>query len=571
MGFAMWNVAISYDDPSNFMADKALFNAAINAAVTYLNEFVVGSTTLNVLVSVSATATGRFAGNGAITIDHVANGLTYMSAEAAKELAAGTNLNGNEADLMIFVDPTSDYFKGLYFDGGAYNSPRVVPNNMTDGLSVVLHELIHGMGITSYRDTATSQYHGTARTIWDKYVTESNGKLYLDMPGFASHGIDPVEVSSTSVSQNNSHIGDASNLNEGYLDDVMNGLFFYGGHHYQMSQLDVLILQGLGYNVTMPDNLQVSDGSLTGKGLIKPQIVAGTSATAMTSNIMHLSGTAQAGSTTSILEHNTLLAQSKADANGNWSLDIVIDPSLNASSLVVRDGSHVIDSAPLSVTRSTAAGLHLYGSAQFNKLVGGSHDDVFTAGPRGAAMSGGAGLDKVEYQGETRAANIILRQGDGSYNVTGATGSDFLSGVERLQFSDAAVALDTGVNEIAGQAYRIYQAAFNRTPDAGGLGFWINGMDHGASLLDVARNFVASDEYKALYGAQPTNAEIVTRYYQNVLHRAPDQGGFNYWTDLMDHKGSSAAEVLANFAQSAENVAALVGVMQNGVSYTPYG
>jgi hypothetical protein len=96
-------------------------------------------------------------------------------------------------------------------------------------------------------------------------------------------------------------------------------------------------------------------------------------------------------------------------------------------------------------------------------------------------------------------------------------------------------------------------------------------MDAGVSLAQVAQSFVNSDEFRALYGAQPSNAEILTRYYQNVLHRAPDQAGFDYWLDVMDHKGGTAAGVLADFSQSAENVAALVGVMQNGVSYTPYG
>jgi hypothetical protein len=566
----MWNVAITYDDPNNFMTDKALFSAAVNSAVTYLNRFIAGSTTLNVTVSVSSTSSGRFAGNGAIVWESTENGLNYVTAEAAKELAVGANLNGSTADLTIYVDPTTDYFKGLYFDGGAYDSARVVPKTMTDGLSVVLHELMHGLGINSFRDFTSNAFSGDYRTIWDKYVTMVDGKEYLNMPGFAAHGIDPVQVTSTSSSQNNSHLGDATDLNKGYVDDVMNGLYFYLGHHYQMSQLDVLILQGLGYNVTMPDGLALSDGSLTGKGLVTPQVSGGTASVNLTSNLLHLSGTAQAGATTSILEHNKLLAQTRADASGHWSLDVVIDPLLTASALVVRDGTHLVDSQALTVTRSANAGLHLYGSAQYKELEGSAYNDVFTVGPRGGAIVGGAGLDTVEYA-ETRAANSISKLGDDGFFVNTGGSSDYVTGVERLQFSDAMVALDTGVNGVAGQAYRIYQAAFNRTPDSAGLGFWIKAMDSGASMLDVATQFVASGEFKSLYGDHASNADILTRYYQNVLHRAPDQGGYDFWLDVMDHKGASAASVLADFSQSAENVAALVGVLQTGVAYTPYG
>lgn len=350
----------------------------------------------------------------------------------------------------------------------------------------------------------------------------------------------------------------------------MNGLFFYLGHHYQMSQLDLLILDGLGYEVTIPGDLPLSDGSLTGKDLVKPVVVNGTTSTGMLSNELQLSGTAQPGSTTSILEHNTLLAQTKADANGHWTMNVIIDPALDASALVVRDGTHVIDSTALAVSRNADAGLHLYGSSVFHEMVGGAHDDLFTAGPRGTTIEGGGGLDKVAYATETRAANTIVKQSDGGFKVGNVAGEDLLRGVERLQFSDVMVALDTGIGSAAGQAYRVYQAAFNRTPDADGLGFWIDAMDHGASLLEVSQSFVNSGEFKNLYGVQPANADILGRYYQNVLHRAPDQAGFDFWLDAMDHKGAAAAQVLTDFSQSPENVAALVGVMQNGVSYIPY-
>jgi hypothetical protein len=82
---------------------------------------------------------------------------------------------------------------------------------------------------------------------------------------------------------------------------------------------------------------------------------------------------------------------------------------------------------------------------------------------------------------------------------------------------------------------------------------------------------VNADEFKNLYGTQPSSVDIVTRYYQNVLHRTPDAGGLDFWVDVLGHKGGTAADVLASFSQSPENIAALIGVMQNGVSYTPFG
>jgi hypothetical protein len=51
-----------------------------------------------------------------------------------------------------------------------------------------------------------------------------------------------------------------------------------------------------------------------------------------------------------------------------------------------------------------------------------------------------------------------------------------------------------------------------------------------------------------------------------VLHRAPDQGGLDFWTGAL--KGAGARdEVLVQFSESGENVAQLVGVIHDGFTY----
>jgi hypothetical protein len=152
---------------------------------------------------------------------------------------------------------------------------------------------------------------------------------------------------------------------------------------------------------------------------------------------------------------------------------------------------------------------------------------------------------------------------------TGIEGSDTLVNVERILFADATMALD--ISGKAGQAYRIYQAAFDRTPDAGGLGYWIEAMDKGLPLADVAASFVGSAEFVALYGAAPSNVDLVNRYYQNVLHRTPDAAGAAFWISTLDKGVLTAAQVLEQFSESPENQAALIGVIGNGFVYSAMG
>mgnify|MGYP003942493579 CR=1 FL=1 len=101
-----------------------------------------------------------------------------------------------------------------------------------------------------------------------------------------------------------------------------------------------------------------------------------------------------------------------------------------------------------------------------------------------------------------------------------------MSSVERLQFSDGTLALDTGSGQTAGEAYRLYQAAFNRTPDTAGLKYQTNALDSGYSLSTVAGNFIASPEFQRTYG-NVNDTQFITLLYQNVLHRAPDAGVTN--------------------------------------------
>lgn len=197
-------------------------------------------------------------------------------------------------------------------------------------------------------------------------------------------------------------------------------------------------------------------------------------------------------------------------------------------------------------------------------------DDRIVANRADNQIDGGAGLDKVVYANQV--ASYAVSVSNGAITVRGpaaSDGADTLVNVERVQFADKALAFD--INGTGGQAYRVYQAAFGRTPDEGGLGFWMAQMDHGASLASVAEGFAASAEFKSVYGANPSNQAIIEKFYLNVLHRSGEPAGIAYWTGVLDNKLASLADVLVGFSESPENQTGLIGVMQNGFAYTPYG
>lgn len=223
----------------------------------------------------------------------------------------------------------------------------------------------------------------------------------------------------------------------------------------------------------------------------------------------------------------------------------------------------------------------LHGGLGNNILNGGAGDDILNAGFDDNVMNGGAGndtlngsvgLDTALYTGARDDYTLtLIRNGFTLADRRGAAGDgvDTLLAVDRLAFSDANLAFD--VSGVAGAAYRLYRAAFDREPDLGGIGFYIAMMDKGVSLYDVAAGFVSSQEFKDVYGSAPTHEEIVTRMYKNILHREPEPLGYEFWLNILEDKKADVAAVLVAFSEGAENREVTADLVAEGIAYTPYG
>ncbi|UGQ44632.1 DUF4214 domain-containing protein [Massilia endophytica] len=245
------------------------------------------------------------------------------------------------------------------------------------------------------------------------------------------------------------------------------------------------------------------------------------------------------------------------------SLDTVFISKLGAGAT----GVDVIHGALGAGFNSVANTLYT-GDAGKNTLVGAAGNDTFKGNGGNDLIDGGPGMDEAYYSGnlssytiKKTAAGLVVT------DVRGIDGIDTLGNVETLRFADLNLSFDT--KGIPGQVYRLYQAAFDRVPDQPGLGHWIELMQEGMELREVARQFFGSTEAQARYGVNPSNETLVEAMYANVLHRAPEPAGFSHWLARLQ-EGLTTADMLVSFSESAENQAALVGVMQNGFAYTPF-
>ena len=89
-------------------------------------------------------------------------------------------------------------------------------------------------------------------------------------------------------------------------------------------------------------------------------------------------------------------------------------------------------------------------------------------------------------------------------------------------------------------------------------------MDEGTALERVAAELIGSPEFQSLYGTNPTNAELLTKLYWNVLHRAPDQAGYDWWLGELHAGRYDKVRALASFSESPENQAGVINAIING-------
>ena len=151
-----------------------------------------------------------------------------------------------------------------------------------------------------------------------------------------------------------------------------------------------------------------------------------------------------------------------------------------------------------------------------------------------------------------------------SYTIKTEIGLEEISTVNELKFKDKIINVQediigvfnliTGLDNITGKVYRLYNASFGRFPDKDGLGYWINTISLGKDTFrETANSFILSEEFIELYGSAPTNENYINNLYQNVLERSPDSNGFQYWLNQIEKGYEDKTELLMGFSESSEN------------------
>jgi len=206
------------------------------------------------------------------------------------------------------------------------------------------------------------------------------------------------------------------------------------------------------------------------------------------------------------------------------------------------------------------------GSGYTDHLIGYGGNDLLYASSGNDILDGGDGRDTVSYGVNRSAYTVNNITNAWQVQKPSASGTDTVyNNVERITFADGTLGLDT-VSGSSGVMYRLYKAAFDRVPDAPGLGHNIRLMDGGLTLAQMSDAFVVSAEFTNTYGAL-SNAQFINQLYLNVLDRTPDEPGLAWNVNLLNTT-HTRHEMLSGFSESPENQAAVIGQIQDGIWFT---
>jgi len=218
--------------------------ALTDAALGQWGSLLAGNARLKVEINfVNSTTAGRAEATGNIVMIGKVDGVTTVEQAAAYALRTGRD-SGLSWDVRINI--SKDYLLGeLYLDP----TPKTadVPITKTDGFTVLLHELGHAIGFNGYGDQ-----RNVTQTPYDERLagTDASG-LFFTGPNTRAVLGRPVPL----TLNNYAHYGNAAAMpsDANPLAGLMNGVAFYRGTRYWISQLDLAFMGDMGVGTVRSD------------------------------------------------------------------------------------------------------------------------------------------------------------------------------------------------------------------------------------------------------------------------------------------------------------------------------
>lgn len=215
----------------------------------------------------------------------------------------------------------------------------------------------------------------------------------------------------------------------------------------------------------------------------------------------------------------------------------------------------------------------IYDTVTIENATGGAGNDVIYANSVANRIEGGNGIDTAVYLA-ARAGYGLAPSGTGWTVSASAGDTDSLLSIERVRFSDKAVAFDTAVDGHAGQVAQILRGLFGASSIANPtfVGVGLSLRDQGMSYADIVSLAIGTTIFEQLAGSR-SNTDFVRLVYKNVIGTDAPAEALAQFVGLLDNGTYTQASLGLLACQIELNTQAveLVGLVSTGLEFLPGG
>ncbi len=391
----------------------------------------------------------------------------FFQATSVLELQDGVDRNGpGNADLFLTID-TVTLNDGEFFLGG--EGDPGVPGNQFDLLSIILHELAHGLGFLGFGEGPDGD-----QSVFDSFVTDEGAS------GLFFNGAETIAVAGGPLRlADDSHVDNSADL----LNDTIGR-----GDRQPISVLDLAVFQDIGVPLLGPTN---GDDFLYGleSTTLAPGFISGLDVVELLDGddtYFGLSGddtiSGQAG------DDSLYGGSGRDDIFGGEGNDLLVGGS-EWDELHGGDGDDIIYTEEEGIINTVGTSDLVYGGAGADSIFGGA-----------SRIEGGAGNDLINT-GLAGAASIFGEDGDDTIistrpgnTVNGGDGVDTFIYIDN-QFTPNDAGLIVNLSGTTASPLNGGQLVSGNTFLEGGSG----------SLIAAIENFTASNGRDAVYGTNSVN------------------------------------------------------------------
>ena len=188
---------------------------------------------------------------------------------------------------------------------------------------------------------------------------------------------------------------------------------------------------------------------------------------------------------------------------------------------------------------------HLYGNDVANKLEGSLDYDTLFSGMGNDTLDGGEGTDSAKWNYAASQFQLLATPtGWKLTDKTGSDGTDSLTNIEKIQFTDRSVIIESQSHgsyaNLPTELYQFFITAFNAAPGVTYMNQLVEAYRYGFSIKRIVDVFTTKSQFTDAYAPSLSYSDLATQLVNNIAKQFNNEITLaKYYTETLCRLGRS--------------------------------